>query len=122
MVTFKSGGPALARRDLPVREQDGAAYTLSLADNGGWLRFTEDIDPVVVTVPAEADVPFPIGARVHLEQADAQEVSVAGDCGVTVLIPAGANPNTEVQHAVMHLVKVDADTWLLYGNLEEAIL
>jgi hypothetical protein len=117
---MRSGGPVPARRDLQVREQAGAAYTLSLTDNGQWLRFTEDTNPIAVTVPSHEDAPFPMGAQVHLEQGDAQELSVAGADGVTVLVPAGDDPNTEVQHAVAHLLKVDTDTWLLYGNLAEA--
>lgn len=73
-----------------------------------------------VTIETNATVPVPVGTEFHFRQCDAGVVSIAGAVGVTLNIPAGANPQTAALGAVMTAKKVDVDEWDVFGLLGEA--
>jgi hypothetical protein len=73
-----------------------------------------------VTLLAEATQPFPIGTEFHFRQSAAGPVSVEGAFGVTINVPAGANPETASLGAVLTVKKVASDEWDIFGLLAEA--
>lgn len=71
------------------------------------------------TVPADADVDFPIGSKVRLVRWANQTLTVVGDSGVTV-VGAGSALTARARYSQIELVKVAADSWRLNGDVTTA--
>lgn len=74
-----------------------------------------------VTIPTNAVAPFPIGSEFHFRQSAAGAVSIAGDTGVTVNMPAGVDPETAALGAVLTAKKVATNEWDVFGLLAETV-
>lgn len=98
-----------------VAEAAATALTLGLADAGGYRRMTA-AEPVTVTVPDDAAVPFPLGTEVTIEQGGEGRVTVAGAPGVSVASLGDAR-TTAGRHAAVRLVKHAANGWTAAGDL-----
>lgn len=100
-----------------VETVDTATMTLALANAGAHILFT-NVAGCVVTVPAAAAVPLPIGTMVRIDQRDpTAAVTVAGDTGVTLLVRPGFKAETVGQYGVVTLAKTAADEWSVSGDL-----
>lgn len=97
-----------------INDQSGTAYTLVLADAGYYVRCS-NAAAIALTVPANADVAFPVGSVVTIEQGDAGVVTVAGDVGVTVNAYNNGFSSAG-QFATLQLMKTGTDTWTLIGG------
>lgn len=73
-----------------------------------------------VTLPTNTTNALPIGTEFHFRQCAAGAVTIAGDTGVTVNLPAGANPETASLGAVLTAKKVGLNEWDVFGLLAEA--
>lgn len=73
-----------------------------------------------VTIPTNAAQAFPVGTHLTFEQGAAGALTFAGAGGVTIHVAATHLAATVDQYAVVQLLKVAADTWTLFGNLELA--
>jgi len=89
------------------------SYTFVLADARAYVRCTSG-SAVTLTIPAEADANFDIGARIPIRQAGAGVPTIEGDMGVTLL---SANNTLGGQHANALLVKTGSDEWILLGGV-----
>lgn len=94
-----------------------SSRTLSLADRGAWLRFT-NATATTVTVPTNASVAFSVGESINGIQAAAGKVLVSAEPGVTVNVPAEYKNNTRAQGSPFCLIKVGTNAWDLIGDLE----
>lgn len=101
----------------PVNEQTGTSYTLQLSDAFKMVAMSSG-SANAVTVPTNADVPFPVGTRIDLSQDGTGQTSVAADTGVTIRSPESMK--LRKQWAKATLIKRDTNTWDLEGNLEAA--
>jgi hypothetical protein len=93
----------------------GAANTLALGH--AWQRV--DVDhtaDTTVTVPPNSSVAFEIGDEIELWQVGAGQLIVAEGAGVTINKPDTLKARK--QWSVIRLVKVDTNTWRLYGDVE----
>ena len=66
------------------------------------------------TVPLNSSVPFPIGTQLLVAQAGAGQTTIVATGGVT-LNATGLKISATKQAAT--LIKVDTDTWDVFGNL-----
>lgn len=105
----------LANTGMTITSQSGTTYTLVLGDNQSKIQFT-NASAVLVTIPPNASVAFPVGAIVNLQQYGAGTVTIAAGGGVT-LHAAGGLVATNGQYALASLIKDATDTWSLAGNL-----
>ena len=85
-------------------------YTLSLNDIGSVVLLNGT--NLVVTVPTNAAVAFPLGTVINVYNANSTRVTIVGDSGVTVR-NAGLLP----QFGEASLRKRSADEWVLAGNI-----
>ena len=69
-----------------------------------------------MTVPTDAAVAFPLGARIEIAQTGAGQITVSG-AGVTLRLPAGKTAKTRLQYSVIALTKRNTDEWILSGDL-----
>lgn len=103
----------IATSKVQINAQTGTTYTLALAD-AGYLVTLSNAAAIAVTVPLNSSVAFPIGTQVLLTQLGAGQVTVAGASGVTVQNKNGLK--TSGTYAVISLIKIASDTWLLGGD------
>lgn len=101
----------------PVNEQTGTSYTLQLSDAFKMVAMNNG-SANAVTVPTNADVPFPVGTRIDLSQDGTGQTSVVADTGVTIRTPETLKIRKRYGKAT--IIKRGANTWDLEGNLEAA--
>lgn len=89
-------------------------YTLALADADAYVRISS-ASTATLTVPANATVAFPVGAKVYVRQAGAGTLTIAAAGGVTLNTPTTLILSS--QHATAALIKVATDAWDLMGDL-----
>lgn len=99
-------------------DSNGYGYDLTLVDAGGYLRCTNGVSGESITLPNDSVVDFDIGTEVRIAQATAEAVIIALDSGVSYNLPAGASPQTGFQGAVVHVKKVAANNWDVFGDLD----
>ncbi|HEY4145159.1 hypothetical protein [Pinirhizobacter sp.] len=93
---------------LGINSQLGTAYTLVRADAGADV-VCNNAAAITLTIPADADVAFPIGTVVHYSQAGTGVVTAVGAAGVTVRAANGAS--TTARYDQRDLVKKAANVW-----------
>jgi hypothetical protein len=99
---------------LPITATRTADYTLALTD-ADKLVPVNSASAVVVTVPAHADVPFPIGTTLYVAQDGVGDVTIAGASGVVVQTADGYKVGGQWQDVALH--KRDLNTWVLKGGV-----
>lgn len=100
--------------DHPATNVRTTNYTLVLGDDGIIIE-TNSTSAVIISVPLEATVAFPIGTKITIIRANSGAASVAGVSGVTVNATPGLN--LRAQWSAATLLKRAANSWLLMGDL-----
>lgn len=98
--------------------QVGASRTLTLADEGAFLKMT--IGDVELTVPSDADVAWPDGAEITFAGWGAYSILGAPVAGDFVMFMFGSSANNNIQsgseYAVITIKRVGVDTWVASGD------
>jgi hypothetical protein len=100
---------------LTVGAQRVTDFTLALSDDD--ILPTGAAGAIVVTVPADSAVAFPVGVQKTIQRTDTGAVSIAAAGGVTVTRPSGTDATARDTGSTVTLVKVGADAWALAGDL-----
>lgn len=100
--------------NLSINAQTGTTYTLVLGDNGKFITL-DNTSAITLTVPTNASVAFPVGAQIHLQQANTGQVTVSPAGGVTV---NGIGTKLIERWSAATLIKIGTDTWTLIGSIE----
>jgi hypothetical protein len=100
--------------NISLNAQTGTTYTLALAD-AQKLVTLNNASPITVTVPLNSSVAFEIGDQINLLQIGAGQVTISPDGGVTVR-SEGSRLKIKAQYAIVTLVKIGTDEWVLIGN------
>lgn len=87
--------------------------TLALADAGTFQNCTNST-AITVSIPANADVAFPVGTELEVYRGGAGTVTIAALSGVTIRCTESTYAISD-QYATACLKKIAADTWLLQG-------
>lgn len=103
------------RGHAPVVTQASTSYTAAYSDRDSYIRFTAGV-AVTFTVPPYAEVNYPVGTTLTIEQAGTGEIVPTAGTGVTIN-RRGSVTKTAGQAAVATLTKVDQDVWTLTGDL-----
>lgn len=90
-------------------------YTLALSDAGNTITMSSSSQKYI-TVPANSDVPFPIGTRLDVLALGTGLVSLTEGVGVTINSKNG-NKDIAAQYSGASLVKINTNTWILVGDL-----
>lgn len=99
----------------PVSTQTASSYTLVLTDIGSYIRM-DDPSGATVYVPDNATAVFPIGTEIRIEQYSTGPVLIEPLASNPVIVSEGSLFSTNGQTAVVTLIKVAEDEWVLYGN------
>lgn len=122
-VLTSAGGTSAPTWQAPARTinaQTGTTYTFVLADGSGAgfqpLVTLSNASPVIVTIPTNASVAFPIGTQIDCINQGVGKVTFAAAGGVTVNSKA-SNLSISAQYVGVTLVKTATNTWTLMGDL-----
>ena len=108
-------------QSITFNNQTVINYTTILTDatftgqNGNFLTFN-NAAPQTVTIAANANVPYPIGASIQISQLGTGKVTFVGDTNVTI----NSNNNLKSiggQFISVSLLQTSIDNWLLVGDI-----
>lgn len=94
-----------------------ASFTLALTAIDTLYKLNHASTAIVVTVPANADVAFEIGAQIAFERYGAAACSFVAGSGVTIHKASWAGLEILDQYTAAALVKTGTNEWLLMGNV-----
>lgn len=118
-------GDTINGADTTVFEQMGLVtgraqllgnYTLGVADRG-WMLESAASSDVLITIPAQSGVAFPINSLIHFHRFGAGELAFTPDSGVTLYSASGFR-KLAAQYTTASLWKRAADEWVLSGVLK----
>lgn len=89
------------------------SFSLALSDAGKYIRWN-NANEGSCTVPANSQVPFPIGTTITIRQIGAGIIQMTYDQGVTL----NGDTKTAGQHKSLQIIKVDTDVWDIIGGVE----
>lgn len=98
-----------------INAQTGTTYTFVLTDNQKVVTGSNAL-PQTYTVPPNASVAFPIGAKIDLVQKGTAAIIITPGAGVTIN-SFGGLLTTEGQFAAVTLIKEATNTWYAFGRL-----
>jgi hypothetical protein len=116
-----AGGALTMRVTSAGSARNGTTYTTVLTDAELVLAFTNAAG-CVITVPAVANVPYASGTTLRfLQYVAAGPVTVVGDAGVSIRVPAGKTAGCRGAWSLMVLTQEGtSNAWNLSGDLADA--
>ncbi|TPM36640.1 hypothetical protein [Mesorhizobium sp. B2-3-5] len=100
---------------MPPNPQTGTSYTFAL-DDLGTCTTLDNASPIAATIPAHADVAFPVGAIIAAAGIGAGAVTVTGDTGVTVNGSSGGSVVLDGSMRPAAFWQYDTDAWMAFGR------
>jgi hypothetical protein len=105
----------VATSKAQINAQTGTAYTIALAD-AGYLITASNPGAITVSIPTDASVNFPIGTQILVMQLGAGQVTVSAVTPGTTTIISRSGTKTAGQYALISLIKVAANQWVVGGD------
>lgn len=106
----------LAALPLPTNAQTGTAYTLVLSDAGKEVTMTSASDNEV-TIPANADVAFPLNTVINISQFGDGVTSITAASGVTLNEVTAGSCDIQTKWFGGSIKKVGTDAWAVRGDI-----
>lgn len=92
-------------------------YTLSLTDQTKDTIVEMNVGSAnTLIVPANTNVPFPVGSQILISQYGSGQTTISGDTGVTIN-SSGGKTKIAAQYGLATLIKRGADEWYLAGDI-----
>ena len=101
--------------DMGFNAQVGLTYIPVLADRGKMITMN-NASPNTVTIPANVSVTYPTGTQLNFMQKGVGATTIAITDDVLSVNP-GLTLVLNSQYAVATALKLNSNTWVLYGNL-----
>jgi hypothetical protein len=114
-ITGNVNGYALGYRDVP--QVTSANVTFALTD-GGKHYYSNQSAPNTWTVPANANVAFPVGTAISLVNQGSANISVALQANVTMYLAGNSTSSTRTltSYGMATVLKVSTNTWFINGT------
>ena len=118
-VSKLAGIEAGAERSTPAIIADSASRTLALTDERDIIEIDTSGGAVVLTIPANASVAFPIGTVISITLLDATNAAtITADTGVTLNgVSTGSGVITATAYSGVSLYKRATDAWVVQGQV-----
>ena len=104
---------AVATATVLINTQTGTTFAPALTDAGRLITLS-NASAIAVTIAADATTDFPVGTQLLMMQLGAGQVTVSGAVGVTIVSRSGTK--TAGQYALISLIKVAANQWVVGGD------
>jgi hypothetical protein len=105
----------IATATVLINAQTGTSYTPALAD-AGKLITASNAAAISLTIPTDATTDFPVGTQLIVMQLAAGQVTVAAVTPGTTSVNSKNGTKTSGQYAVISLIKVAANSWVVGGD------
>jgi hypothetical protein len=92
-----------------------SSYVLALTD-ATKLVTMDSASPATIEIPLNSAVAFPTGTQLTITNLNSGTVTITATNGVNIRSLGGA-VELSGQYAVVHLIKLDTNAWLLYGDI-----
>ena len=102
-------------KNMGINAQVGLTYSPVLADSGKMITMNNS-SPNIVTIPANVSVLYPTGTQLNFLQKGVGATSIAITSDILNVNP-GLTLVLNSQYAVATALKLNSNTWVLYGNL-----
>jgi hypothetical protein len=115
LIVYRSTGFTLvATALLPSINTENGNYTFQLSDANNIVQNTTDDISVFYTVPADADVPFPLATSIEPISSGLAGITLIPDAGVTIYPfgSASAGNISVAGHASTRITKVATNVWI----------
>jgi hypothetical protein len=106
---------AIATATVLINAQTGTTFTPGLTD-AGKLVTASNPAAISLTIPTDATVDFPIGTQLLVMQLGAGQVTVSAVTPETTTIISRSGTKTAGQYALISLIKVAANQWVVGGD------
>ena len=112
---------AVATSKAQINAQTGTTYTVTDIAGGsdaGKLITASNASPITISIPtdATANANFPIGTQILVMQLGLGQVTVAAVTPGTTAVNSKNGTKTSGQYAVISLIKVAANSWVVGGD------
>ena len=94
-----------------------ASFTLELDDAGKMITAAAS-SAITLTVPANASTEIPIGYQYHIIELGTGRTTISPGIGVTIN-SKNSQMYIDAQYGKATLIKVDTNSWVLYGDIYE---
>jgi len=115
-VGSSSISAALFQQGNNIVTESTASRTLSLSDNGKFIRCTTGTS---ITVPSNVSVAFPVGSEIDIFNASSNTVSLVAASGVTI---NGLTLMLENNNSCFKIKKIDTNVWDVAFKNDNAIV
>lgn len=105
----------LPEGNIDINYQSGNNYTIVSTDANSLIR-QDNANPITITIPTEADVAFPQGTIINIEQAGDGVITLQGALGVTINA-LNNGLSTPGRYSGITIIKVDINTWTAFGGI-----
>jgi hypothetical protein len=105
----------IATATVLINTQTGTTFTPALAD-AGKLVTANNAAAISLTIPTDATVDFPIGTQILVMQLGLGQVTVSAVTPGTTAVNGKNGTKTSGQYAVISLIKVAANSWVVGGD------
>jgi hypothetical protein len=105
----------IATATVLINQQTGTSYTPGLTD-AGKLITASNAAAISLTIPTDATVDFPVGTQLIVMQLAAGQVTVSAVTPGTTSVNSKNGTKTSGQYAVISLIKVAANSWVVGGD------
>ena len=105
----------IATATVLINAQTGTTFTPGLTD-AGKLVTASNPDAISLTIPTDATVDFPIGTQILVMQLGLGQVTVSAVTPGTTTIISRNGTKTAGQYALISLIKVAANQWVVGGD------
>lgn len=100
-----------------VSYETGTSVTLDVNDTGKALVFSNS-SPITVTIPDDTTYEFTVGQTFLIVQNGTGTVSVTTESAATLSSTVGTGTvDLNGQFSVATLIKIEADEWIIYGDI-----
>ena len=105
----------IATATVLINAQTGTTFTPGLTD-AGKLVTASNAAAISLTIPTDATVDFPVGTQILVMQLLAGQVTVSAVTPGTTTVSSKNGTKTSGQYAVISLIKVAANSWVVGGD------
>ena len=105
----------VATSKVLINAQTGTTFIPGLTD-AGKLVTASNVAAISLTIPTDASVNFPIGTQILVMQLGLGQVTVAAVTPGTTAVNSKNGTKTSGQYAVISLIKVAANSWVVGGD------
>jgi hypothetical protein len=105
----------IATATVLINAQTGTSYTPGLTD-AGKLITASNAAAISLTIPTDATTDFPVGTQLIVMQLAAGQVTVSAATPGTTAVNSKNGTKTSGQYAVISLIKVAANSWVVGGD------